>query len=170
MLLAALLGSTVLWIQTPSYSADSASPDSLVRALYDVISGPSGQKRNWERMRNLFEPGATMLAVFGSGSKVVKRPLTVDDYIKVAGPNLEGNGWYEKEIARRLEVFGAIGSAWSTYESRTKNGQEKPTARGINCFQITFDGTRWWIHSLTWQAEDTNLILPTKYLKSGGKD
>jgi len=111
-----------------------------------------------------------MLAVFGSpNNKVVKRSLTVEDYIKVAGPNLEGNGWYEKEIARRTDDFGAIASAWSTYESRNKQGQEKPIARGINCFQLSFDGTRWWIHSLIWQAEDPSLTLPAKFLKPGAK-
>ncbi|MGH7712411.1 MAG: hypothetical protein ACREOG_14065, partial [Gemmatimonadaceae bacterium] len=30
---------------------DVASPEAIVKAVYDVISGPAGQKRDWDRMR-----------------------------------------------------------------------------------------------------------------------
>src|SRR5688572_18845337 len=33
--------------------ADVASIDAIVAALYDVISGPAGKKRDWDRMRSL---------------------------------------------------------------------------------------------------------------------
>ena len=38
--------------------ADVASPDAIIAALYDVISGPAGQPRDWNRFRSLFAPGA----------------------------------------------------------------------------------------------------------------
>ena len=34
--------------------ADVASIDAIMRAVYEVISGPAGQKRDWNRMRSLF--------------------------------------------------------------------------------------------------------------------
>ena len=37
---------------------DVSSPEAIVAAVYDVISGPAGQKRNWDRMRTLFVPDA----------------------------------------------------------------------------------------------------------------
>jgi len=39
--------------------ADVASPDAILAATYDVISGPAGQKRDWDRFRSLFLSGAT---------------------------------------------------------------------------------------------------------------
>src|SRR5260221_12201662 len=42
-------------------AADVATMDSTVAALYDVISGPAG-KRNWDRFRSLFAPGAGLIA------------------------------------------------------------------------------------------------------------
>src|SRR4051812_4804184 len=42
-------------------ASDVASMDNIIAALYDVISGPSGQKRDWERMRSLFVPGARLM-------------------------------------------------------------------------------------------------------------
>ena len=37
---------------------DVSSVDGIIAALYDVISGPVGQVRNWDRMRTLFIPEA----------------------------------------------------------------------------------------------------------------
>src|ERR1700676_5427254 len=41
--------------------ADVASPDAIIAATYNVISGPAGQKRDWDRMRSLFWPGARLI-------------------------------------------------------------------------------------------------------------
>src|SRR5215216_1186711 len=48
--------------QTPvANPADVASMDSIIAALYDVISGPAGKKRDWDRFRSLFAPGARLI-------------------------------------------------------------------------------------------------------------
>src|SRR5690242_911508 len=41
--------------------ADVASMDSTIASLYDVISGPAGKKRDWNRFRSLFIPGARLI-------------------------------------------------------------------------------------------------------------
>ena len=41
---------------------DVSSIDGIVAALYDVISGGAGEKRNWDRMRTLFIPEAKLMA------------------------------------------------------------------------------------------------------------
>ncbi len=50
---------------TPSTSvanpADVGSIDAILSAVYDVISGPAGKKRDWDRMRSLFIPGARLI-------------------------------------------------------------------------------------------------------------
>ena len=44
--------------------------DAIVAALYDVISGPIGQQRDWDRMRNLFVPGARLIpAIYRPGQR-----------------------------------------------------------------------------------------------------
>ncbi len=45
----------------PADPKDVSSPSALVAGVYDVISGPAGQKRNWDRMRTLFVPDARMI-------------------------------------------------------------------------------------------------------------
>src|SRR5262249_21342856 len=45
---------------TPGEAApkDVASQDAIVAALYESISGPACQHRDWERFKSLFAPGA----------------------------------------------------------------------------------------------------------------
>ncbi len=77
---------------------------------------------------------------------------------------LEKDGFYEKELARRVENYGAIYHVWSTYESR--NSAEEPVLeRGINSIQLFFDGVRFWILSWTVNNETKELPMPKKYLK-----
>ncbi len=45
---------------TPANPADVATMDAIVAAVYDVISGPAG-KRDWDRFRSLFIPGARLI-------------------------------------------------------------------------------------------------------------
>ncbi|MEZ0326803.1 MAG: hypothetical protein ACAH95_12950 [Fimbriimonas sp.] len=142
------------------------SVDSIVKALYGVISGPAGQKRDWDRMRSLFQPEARMIAVGKNREGVVrKQVLTVEDYIKGSGPFLEERGFFEKEVARRVEQYGNIAHVFSTYESRMKAEDPKPFMRGINSFQLWNDGKRWWVVTVFWQQEDPTTPLPDKYLK-----
>ncbi len=147
-------------------SADVASMDSIVAALYDVISGPAG-KRDWDRMRSLFVPYGRLIPVGRrANGEMGNRAMSVDDYIAGSAKFLEENGFYEREIARRIERFGNIAHIFSTYESKHKADDPKPFARGINSIQLMNDGKRWWIVTVFWQGESADNPLPDKYLKN----
>jgi hypothetical protein len=160
-------------------AADGASIDSIIAALYDVISGPAGQKRDWERMRSLFVAGARLMptspvrpsgtapdAPLTGDESYATQVLDVDGYVKRAGPYLEEHGFFESETARRVETYSHIAHVWSTYDSRHKADDPKPFARGINSIQLMNDGKRWWVVSVFWEAETPRTPLPNKYLKS----
>jgi len=147
--------------------ADVASVDSIIAAVYDVISGPAGKKRDWDRMKSLFIPGARLIPTGarqagGYGSRV----LTVDEYAERAGGLFEKESFYEREAARKTEEFAQIVHVFSTYESRHAPDDAKPFQRGINSIQLMNDGTRWWIVTIFWQAEDEKHPLPERYLKN----
>jgi hypothetical protein len=157
-------------------SANSLSPttevetiDGIITAVYEVISGPAGQKRDWERMRSLFAPGARLMptaAVSPDVESFATQVLDVDGYVARAGKYLEENGFFESETARRVETYGHIAHAWSTYESRHKADEPQPFARGINSIQLMHDGRRWWVVSIFWEAETPGTPIPEQYLKS----
>lgn len=145
--------------------ADVESIDAIIAALYHVISGPAGEVRNWNRMRSLFLAEAKMVATgVRPTGEIVKRVMTVEDYITQSGPVLEKNGFFETEIHRKQEVYGHIAHCFSTYESRKTVTDAKPFMRGINSIQLYHDGKRWWILSVFWQSENKDLLLPKEYL------
>ncbi len=146
--------------------ADVASVDAILGALYDVISGPAGAKRDWNRFRSLMAPNARLMPTRalpnGKADVVV---WSADDYVNTAGARLEQTGFFEREIHRVTESYGNITHAFSTYESRrTADVSEKPFARGINSIQLLHDGSRWWVVSIFWDAERPGNELPAKYL------
>lgn len=144
--------------------SDVQSIDAIIASLYDVISGPAGQARNWDRFRSLFLPEGRLVATGQRpGGEVVKRVLTVEDYINSSGPVLEKNGFFEKEIKRTLQVYGHIAHCFSSYASKRSAADTQPFMRGINSIQLYNDGKRWWILSVFWQPETRELPLPKEY-------
>jgi hypothetical protein len=146
---------------------DVETMDAIVAALYNVISGPAGEKRNWDRFRSLFYSGARLIPTgHRPTGEHIARVGTPEDYITRSSPLLEQNGFFEREISRRTERFGNIAHIFSTYESRHKAEDEKPFARGINSIQLMNDGKRWWILTVMWQGEDEKTPLPAEYLRT----
>ncbi len=150
--------------------ADVASIDAIITAAYEVISGPAGQGRDWERERSLFIPGARLIKTtktageLNQAGTITPQVMDVDGFIERSRDYLEKNGFFEKEIARRTEQFGRIAHVWSTYESRHKPEDAEPFMRGINSIQLFNDGKRWWIVTIYWQHENADHLLPEKYL------
>src|SRR5437762_13242167 len=146
-------------------SDDVKSIDAIVAAVYDVISGPAGQKRDWDRMRSLFVPGARLIpAVPSPSGGATARVLDVDGYIQRSGPVLERDGFFEREISRKMETFGNIAHVFSTYESRHAASDPSPFARGINSIQLLKDGDRWWVVTVYWDSERAGTSIPAEYL------
>jgi hypothetical protein len=150
----------------PVNQKDVESSDAIITSLYDVISGPAGQARNWDRMRTLFLPGARMIAIGrkADGSSI-KREMTVEQYILSSGQYLEKDGFFEREISRKKEEYGSIVHVFSTYAYEIKGQDKKPFMRGINSIQLWNDGQRWWIVNILWQGENKDSVIPEKYLE-----
>jgi hypothetical protein len=145
-------------------AADVSSVDAILASLYDVISGPAGQPRNWNRFRSLFVADARLIPTrhnkTGSGADVAI--FTPEQYQERAAPALE-KGFFERGIHNTTESFGDIVHVFSTYESRhTKDGE--PFQRGINSIQLLKDGHRYWIVTIFWDGETPTTPIPAKYL------
>ena len=54
---------------------------------------------------------------------------------------------------------------FSTYEARHDPKDAAPFVRGINSFQLLFDGSRWWVVTIFWEAESDSVRIPEKYLR-----
>jgi hypothetical protein len=145
--------------------ADVSSVDAIIAALYDVISGPAGQARDWNRFRSLFIPGARLIPTGHPPNAPARTTvITPDEYAQRSG-NLTTRGFFEHEIGRTTDQFGAVTHVFSAYESKRAASDEKPFARGINSIQLFNDGARWYVVTIYWDSERPDNPIPEKYLK-----
>ena len=147
--------------------ADVASAAAIVHAAYDAISGPAGP-RDWERFYSLFAPDARLIQTRRDSSGAVHlNPMTPHDFARVAGDYFSKQPFYEGEIGREVNTFGAVTQVFSAYASRHAANDPKPFARGINSFQLFNDGKRWYIVTIYWDDEHPGTTIPDRYLHVG---
>jgi hypothetical protein len=122
--------------------------------------------RDWDRFNSLFAPGARLTPIGPRKDKpgIGIFVMTPKDYSDRAGAYFDKNGFVEREASRKSERYGNIMQVFSTYESRHDAKDEKPFARGINSFQLYYDGTRWWVVTIMWQEETPENPLPKEFL------
>jgi hypothetical protein len=139
---------------------DVASPEAIIQAVYAVISGPKGAAHDWPRLRSLMVPGG-IFAVTGTakGGALRTRVITLEDYISGSSKAMAEEGFYEHGVISSIWRYGHVAAVRSPYESRHAPG-EAPFQRGINSFQLSYDGARWWIVSISWEGETPAFPLP----------
>ena len=146
------------------YTKDVSSESAIVTALYDVISGESGEVRDWERFKYLFGKDALLIPTSKSNTGVFSyRTMTPDDYITMFSTRVK-TGFFENELKHEVNSFGTVAHVFSTYETReTKKGPI--TNKGINSIQLFFDQNRYYIVNVFWCAESMGFTLPSANLK-----
>jgi hypothetical protein len=143
-------------------AADVESIDGMITAFYDVISGPSGQPREWDRDATLYPSNVqfTPTRVSPEG-EIFGQLMTKQEFIDRANSYLVESGFTEREIHRVTRHFGNIADVASTYEWTTEDGS---TGRRVNFIHLFNDGERWWITHATWDGERADNPIPAEFL------
>jgi len=128
---------------------DVKSVGAIITALYDVISGPAGQPRDWQRFRSLFYPGAQMMPVVRGKTGLRAIPFTPEDYVTGNSEYFATHAFFEKETHRQAAGYGDLVTVQSAYETYEVLGGPA-VARGVNSLQLFFDGQRWWVLNIAW--------------------
>lgn len=153
--------------RAPADPKDVESIDAIVAAVYASISGPAGAPRQWDRFRTLMAPGARMVPTGrrqGGGGGL--RNWSVEEYITAVDSSLKTNGFFERELGRKVERYGNIVHLMSAYDSKRTQADAQPFQRGVNSFQLWFDGTRWYVVSIFWEPETAANPIPAELLGS----
>lgn len=147
----------------PARPADVTTIDSIITTLYAVISGPVGQPRQWDRFLSLMHADARLIPTrCDSTGKCSVRILSPTQYRALADSFLVSQGFTERELKRRTERYGSVAQAFSSYAS-FRRGEATPFARGINSIQLFWDGDRWWVMNIFWDAERPGNSLPPAF-------
>jgi hypothetical protein len=122
---------------------DVSSMDGIIRAYYEIVSGPAGEVPDAARDRSIHHPDAWVaLAALNAEGQPVVNVITLDEYHGERSPRSEG--FWEWETDRVVSRSGNMAHVWSSYASaRTEDGE--PYNRGVNSITLFHDGTRWWV-------------------------
>lgn len=143
---------------------DVATLDGILRAFYDVISGPAGQPRQWARDRTLYIPGVHFVSLSTDSTGHIRADVVDHQmFVDRSDAGLVRRGFFETEIHRTTARFGNVVHVFSTYEMRER--ADGPVfGRGINSIELFWDGTRWWIAAAQWDDERPGNPIPREYL------
>ncbi len=147
-----------------TYGDNLSTLNGIIKAYYDVVTVEKGQKPSYQRDSMLHVPNVNVgWATRSKDGKTGVKYVTLKEYHRQSDDYLAASGFYEKEISRKVEKFGAIYHVWSTYESRnTKTGPV--IERGINSIELFYDGARFWILGWFFDNERKDNPIPAKYL------
>ena len=148
--------------QAPPRPEDVATLDGIIKAFYDVVSGPAGGRPDRARDHTLHWPGARI----GLPQQAPEGPrlmmMSLDDYHDRFG-QARTTSFYEVELHRQVQRFGMIAHVWSTYGYSDRPGGAIQQ-RGINSIQCYWDGTRWWILGWVYDSERAGNPIPAEFL------
>ncbi len=143
---------------------DVATLDGILKAFYDVISGPAGAPRQWSRDRSLYIPNVRFVSLSkDSAGAIHANVVDHQTYVDQANDYFVHEGFFEQEIHRTTHRFGNIVHVFSTYDMRQR-ADGPSIGRGINSVELFWDGARWWISGAQWDDERPDNPIPPEYL------
>ena len=147
---------------------DWETPEAIVHALYDTISGDAGATRDWDRYRALFLDGARLSVAMDSSIGSGIMAMDSEELIAQTESAYASTGFHEVPLVTKVEQHGLLASVMSTFEIRLRRTDEAPLMRGLNHFQLLNDGERWWIVSNVGTIETPTTPLPQALLPATG--
>ena len=146
----------------PPRADDVRSIDGIIKAFYEVISGPAGQPRQWSRDRSLYIPEVRFVSMDVRNGKPHPTIMSHQQFVDRADSMLVKDGFFEEEIHRVTRRFGNTAHLMSSY--LMKDGAGQPIGRGVNSVQLFWDGERWWISGVAWDDERPDNPIPAELL------
>jgi hypothetical protein len=143
---------------------DVSSIEAIVKTDYECVSGGIGVARQWARDFSLYDPFARSFMPpkdEKTGALVIWRP-TQQEYADESDAQLVRDGFSEHEVAHKIYKYGNVATVFSSYEvSVARTG--KLYSRGVNIHQLYCAGNRWWISSVSWDAENNINPIPPEW-------
>jgi hypothetical protein len=125
----------------------------LLDTFYGILSGRTGDARDWAKFRQLFFHDAHLTALRARAQRHSAMTDSVHSYVARVDAFLQEHDFYEYGSSYRIEVHGDIAQVYSQYEARTSKHAAEPLRKGTNLVQLVcFDGA-WEIVSMLWKDD-----------------
>lgn len=141
---------------------DVSTIEGIVKASYETISGGVGVPRDWGRDRTLFDPNSRSVAIHvdEKTGTIKTESMTEQEFADRSDASAVRDGFTERELKHVIHRYGNVATVLSSYEGAAASG--KGAERGVNIFQLYFDGKRWWILSMVWDTERPDNPIPAE--------
>lgn len=141
--------------------ADVESVEAIVEAGFEALSGAPGE-RDWGRFRSLFHPEARGIATGRPDGGPGYAVYSIEEYIADFRKRHVGKPVHERLVHTVTDRFGDIAHVFATYQRRSSPDAD-PDHRGIDSFQLWYDGDRWWIMHILAHSERDGARIPERY-------
>ena len=149
----------------PARPDDVATIDGIMKAYYEIVSGPAGQPRQWDRDRTLYIPQIRFVVISEDAEgKISTRSMSHQEFVDSTTAALGNSAFYEHEVHRITHRFGNVAHVLSTAEQRTT--PDGPIlSHSIDSVELFWDGHRWWITNANiWPGELPSRPLTKEFL------
>lgn len=135
------------------------SIDGIVNRGLAIISGEKGKQRNWNEFRQLFTPTAQFAVLMhDSTGNTQYRSFNLEEFVRIGMRGYETNGFLEYELEKTVDEYNGIAQVFQSYYAKGLTEE-----KGINSYQLMYDGNRWWITSILWTSNSNGVPLPEGY-------
>ena len=126
---------------------DVSTIDGIVKAYYEVVSGPADKDREWGRDATLYVPGIRFIIFsVGKDGKTAARSLSHQEFVNESDPAMKSKSFYEHEVHRITHRVGNVVHVMCTAEQQSEMGGPVK-GQSVDSLEMYWDGTRWWIAS-----------------------
>ncbi len=131
---------------------ESDQVEGCLASFYGVISGRSGDTRDWSKFRDLFIANAA-LSIRRTDDQGYPQISTyrIKEYIQNLQKFLAARDFFEYSTCNDIRFFGDICSVINEYAAYTDADRQAFLKKGKNIVSLVFDGTAWKIASMLWQ-------------------
>jgi len=144
---------------------DVSSIDGVIKAYYEVVSGPAEKDREWGRDATLYVP-AIRFNIFSDDKhgKTTLRSLSHQEFVNESEAAMKGKAFYEHEIHRIEHRAGNVEHVLCTAEQRfALDGPVQ--GHSVDSLELYWDGARWWVvNANIWEVEKSGKPLPPEFL------
>ncbi len=143
-------------------TGDGMGIGAILDALYASISFAPGRRPDFDRLRSLFHPAGRLLRVQPAGVE----SMDVEAFIATFEGHLASGAlteFRESEISRRVDRFGPMAHAFSTYATTLTLGGAVSDRRGINSIQLVREAEGWKVLTIFWTDESEKNPIPPEY-------
>ena len=154
-------------VQIPQKEArpeDVSSIDGMIKAYYEVVSGPAGQPRDWGRDATLYISGVRFVVISkDKNGKTTAQSMSHQEFVDSSDATMVREGFYEQEIHRIMHAAGDVAHVLSTSENAlSPNGPAQ--GHSIDSLELYWDGKRWWITGANVWEMRSRQAIPSEFL------